>query len=103
MRTTTITSLALAALLATNVPTNATAQAISTPPSGDNQKSAVSQHIGVVEVKIEYGRAPFVRRLLPAERRRDRSDGERFQEFTAVHHEASFTRRRRFSSVHSSC
>lgn len=50
MRTTTITSLALAALLAGN----AAAQAISTPPSGDNQKSSVSQHIGVVEVTIDY-------------------------------------------------
>lgn len=43
-------SLALAALLAVN----AAGQAISTPPSGDNQKSSVSQHIGLVEVKIDY-------------------------------------------------
>jgi hypothetical protein len=50
MRRTTIGSLALAALLATS----ATAQGISTPPSGDNQKSSVSQHIGLVEVKIDY-------------------------------------------------
>ncbi len=50
MRTTTIASLALAALLAGN----AAGQAISTPPSGDNQKSSVSQHIGVVEVTIDY-------------------------------------------------
>jgi len=50
MRRTIITSLALAALLAGN----AAAQAISTPPSGDNQKSSVSQHIGVVEVTIDY-------------------------------------------------
>jgi hypothetical protein len=40
----------LAALLAGG----AAGQAISTPPSGDNQKSAVSQHIGVVEVTIDY-------------------------------------------------
>jgi tetratricopeptide (TPR) repeat protein len=45
-----IASLALAALLAGN----AAAQALSTPPSGDNQKSSVSQHIGLVEVKIDY-------------------------------------------------
>jgi tetratricopeptide (TPR) repeat protein len=45
-----IGSLALAALLAGN----AAAQAISTPPSGDNQKASVSQHIGLVEVKIDY-------------------------------------------------
>jgi hypothetical protein len=50
MRNTTIASLALAALLAGN----AAAQAISTPPSGDNQRSTVSQHIGVVEVTIDY-------------------------------------------------
>jgi hypothetical protein len=43
-------SLALAALLAAN----AAGQALSTPPSGDNQKSSVSQNIGVVEVKIDY-------------------------------------------------
>ena len=54
MRKTTIASLALAALLAGNAPTKATAQAISTPPSGDNQQSSVSQHIGVVEVTIDY-------------------------------------------------
>ena len=54
MRKTTIASLALAALLAGNAPTKATAQAISTPPSGDNQLSSVSQHIGVVEVTIDY-------------------------------------------------
>jgi hypothetical protein len=50
MRRTTIGSLALAVLLATS----AVAQGISTPPSGDNQKSSVSQHIGLVEVKIDY-------------------------------------------------
>src|SRR5688572_11756984 len=50
MRKTTIASLALAALLAGS----AAGQAISTPPSGDNQKSSVSQHIGVVEVTIDY-------------------------------------------------
>jgi tetratricopeptide (TPR) repeat protein len=50
MRNTTIASLALAALLAGN----AAGQAISTPPSGDNQRSTVSQHIGVVEVTVDY-------------------------------------------------
>ena len=30
------------------------AQAISTPPSGDNQQSSVTQHIGLVEVTIDY-------------------------------------------------
>lgn len=45
-----IASLALATLLAGN----AAAQALSTPASGDNQKSSVSQHIGLVEVKIDY-------------------------------------------------
>jgi tetratricopeptide (TPR) repeat protein len=50
MRNTTIAYLALAALLAGN----AAAQAISTPPSGDNQRSTVSQHIGVVEVTVDY-------------------------------------------------
>ena len=54
MRKTTIASLALAALLAGNAPTRATAQAISTPPSGDNQPASVSQHIGVVKVTIDY-------------------------------------------------
>jgi len=50
MRTITIAPLALAALLAGS----AAGQAISTPPSGDNQQSSVSQHIGVVEVTIDY-------------------------------------------------
>jgi hypothetical protein len=50
MRQTTIAALALAALLAAN----AVAQGISTPPSGDNQKSSVSQNIGLVQVKIDY-------------------------------------------------
>ena len=50
MRRTTIASLALAAVLAAN----ASGQAISTPPSGDNQKSSVSQNIGLVEVRIDY-------------------------------------------------
>jgi hypothetical protein len=45
-----IASLALAALLATNV----AAQAISTPPNGDNQLSSVTQHIGLVKVTIDY-------------------------------------------------
>lgn len=50
MRQTTIGALALAVLLAANV----TAQGISTPPNGDNQKSSVSQNLGLVEVKIDY-------------------------------------------------
>lgn len=45
-----LTALALSALLAVN----AAAQTLSTPPSGDNQKSSVSQHIGIVEVTIDY-------------------------------------------------
>lgn len=45
-----ITTLALTALVAAN----AAAQAISTPPSGDNQKSSVTQHIGLVKVTIDY-------------------------------------------------
>ena len=39
-----ITTLALSVL----VTANAAAQALSTPPSGDNQKSSVTQHIGLV-------------------------------------------------------
>ena len=54
MRTTTIASLALTTLLAALLASNAAAQAISTPPSGDNQKSSVTQHIGLVEVTIDY-------------------------------------------------
>lgn len=45
-----IPALALAALLATA----ASAQNITTPPSGDNQKSSVTQHIGLVKVTIDY-------------------------------------------------
>jgi len=45
-----IASLALAALLATNV----AGQAISTPPNGDNQRSSVSQNIGLVKVTVDY-------------------------------------------------
>ncbi len=54
MHRTHIASLALAALLAATAATNAAAQAISVPPSGDNQKSSVTQHIGVVKVTIDY-------------------------------------------------
>lgn len=50
MRRTSIASLALALVVAAN----AAAQAISTPPSGDNQRSSVSQNIGLVKVKIDY-------------------------------------------------
>src|SRR5687767_9216310 len=45
-----ITTMALTAFLAAN----AAAQAISTPPSGDNQKSSVTQYIGLVKVTIDY-------------------------------------------------
>jgi hypothetical protein len=45
-----IPTLALTALVAAN----AAAQAISTPPSGDNQKASVTQHIGLVKVTIDY-------------------------------------------------
>lgn len=45
-----ITTLALMALVAAN----AAAQAISTPPNGDNQKSSVTQYIGLVQVTIDY-------------------------------------------------
>jgi hypothetical protein len=45
-----IAPLALAALVAVN----AAAQALSTPPSGDNQRASVSQHIGIVEVNVDY-------------------------------------------------
>ena len=48
-----ITTLALTALVATNA-ANVSAQAISTPASGDNQKSSVTQHIGLVKVTIDY-------------------------------------------------
>ena len=50
MRRSFIASVALSTLIAGA----ALAQAISTPPSGDNQKSSVTQHIGPVEVTIEY-------------------------------------------------
>jgi len=43
-------SLALILLFAAS----AFAQAISTPPSGDNQKASVSQNIGLVKVTIDY-------------------------------------------------
>jgi hypothetical protein len=43
------------ALLATSlIAAAATAQVVTLPPSGDNQKSSVSQHIGLVEVRIDY-------------------------------------------------
>jgi tetratricopeptide (TPR) repeat protein len=47
MRSSIIATLALAFAV------NASAQ-ISTPPSGDNQKASVTQHIGVVKVTIDY-------------------------------------------------
>lgn len=49
-----ITTLAGAVLLGALVTANAAAQAISTPASGDNQKSSVTQHIGLVTVTIDY-------------------------------------------------
>lgn len=36
------------------VPLSVFGQALSTPPSGDNQKSSVTQHIGLVKVTIDY-------------------------------------------------
>lgn len=45
-----IASVALAALLSVN----AVAQTLSVPPSGDNQKASVTQHIGLVKVTIDY-------------------------------------------------
>lgn len=36
------------------VSTQLSAQGVTLPPSGDNQKASVSQHIGLVEVTIEY-------------------------------------------------
>lgn len=36
------------------VATSATAQSLTTPPSGDNQKASVTQHIGPVTVTINY-------------------------------------------------
>jgi hypothetical protein len=50
MRSTSIASLAAIALLTSSLG----AQPLSTPPNGDNQKASVTQHIGVVEVKIDY-------------------------------------------------
>jgi hypothetical protein len=50
MRRTLILSLAAVTLCATL----ASAQGISVPPSGDNQKSSVSQNIGLVKVTIDY-------------------------------------------------
>jgi hypothetical protein len=54
MRNTTIASLSVTTLLAALLASSAAGQALSTPPSGDNQQSSVSQHIGVVEVKVDY-------------------------------------------------
>lgn len=50
MRRSFIASVALSTLIAGA----ALAQGISTPPSGDNQKSSVTQHIGPVQVTIDY-------------------------------------------------
>jgi hypothetical protein len=50
MRRTLIASLAVVLLSATV----ATAQGISVPPNGDNQKSSVIQHIGLVQIRIDY-------------------------------------------------
>ncbi len=44
---------ALAVLLAV-VPTGVEAQALTQPPSGDNQRSSVSQGIGLVTVRVDY-------------------------------------------------
>jgi hypothetical protein len=45
------TLIALAMVL---VSVSAGAQAISTPPNGDNQRSSVTQHIGLVKVTVDY-------------------------------------------------
>jgi hypothetical protein len=50
MRRTSIAAIALTVLGAGS----ALAQGISVPPNGDNQKSAVIQNIGLVEVRIDY-------------------------------------------------
>lgn len=44
------------AILAVGIlfPVTLLGQALSTPPSGDNQKSSVTQHIGLVKVTIDY-------------------------------------------------
>lgn len=42
------------ALLGTLGAASVSAQVVTLPPSGDNQKSSVSQHIGLVEVRIDY-------------------------------------------------
>src|SRR5687767_8860061 len=46
--------IAFLAILILSCASLATAQSISTPPSGDNQKSSVSQNIGLVKVTIDY-------------------------------------------------
>jgi tetratricopeptide (TPR) repeat protein len=50
MRRVILAILAIGALF----PSVLSAQAISTPPSGDNQKASVTQHIGLVKVTIDY-------------------------------------------------
>lgn len=45
---------AILAVAALTLAAEAGAQALSTPPSGDNQKSSVTQHIGLVEVTVDY-------------------------------------------------
>ena len=44
----------LIAILAIVVPVSLLAQAITVPPSGDNQKASVTQHIGPVVITIDY-------------------------------------------------
>jgi hypothetical protein len=39
-----------------------------------------------VEVKVEHGRAPLVCGVLAGEHRHYRGNGNRFEEFTTVHH-----------------
>lgn len=46
--------LVVSVLMSVLVTTQATAQNITTPPSGDNQKASVSQWIGLVKVSIDY-------------------------------------------------
>jgi hypothetical protein len=47
-------ALAIAAVLYLLVAVNVSAQVVTLPPSGGNQKSSVIQHIGLVEVRIDY-------------------------------------------------
>ena len=47
-------ALAVVLTVAVLVAAGASAQVVTLPPSGDNQKASVTQHIGLVEVRIDY-------------------------------------------------